>query len=190
MRSARQFVLFQGLWFAAVFGAARGHAWLGVLALAPYLALELPAAAERSRWFTRVLAVGLAGSLLDSLLAALGVLRHPLAPAGWPAPLVPPFITVLWMAFATLPRVSLAWLAPRPLRAAALGALGGPLSFWGGLRVGAVAAGDSPRLTYAVLALEYALVTPLLLAWLGPRPAPTAGARSRASPGPDPGAGA
>lgn len=189
MRSLRQFVLFQVLWCVAVLGAARGQAWWGALALVPYLVAECPAAA-RGAWLARVLAAGAAGSLLDSLLAALGVLRHPLAPVGWPAPLVPPFIAVLWIAFATLPRVSLAWLAPRPGLAALLGAVGGPLSFAAGVRTGAVGVGESSLVTYAWLALEYALATPLLLAWLGPGRAPTAGARSRASPGPDPGAAA
>ncbi len=168
MSAAVQFVCFQLLWFAAVLGAARGSPWLGLLALAPYLAVELRTVPERGRWLARVLVVGLVGSLADTLLAALGVLRHPLAPADWPTPLVPPFIAVLWVAFATLPRVSLAWLAPHPLLAAALGAVGGPLSFWAGTRTGAVAFGAEPAVGVAILALEYAIATPLLLRVLGP----------------------
>jgi hypothetical protein len=55
------------------------------------------------------------------------------------------------------------WLAGRPALAALLGAVGGPLSFAAGARMGAVGVGPTPALTWGVLALEYALATPLLL---------------------------
>jgi hypothetical protein len=48
--------------------------------------------------------------------------------------------------------------------AALLGAVGGPLSYFGGSRLGAVAHADSELFTYGLLALEYAVVTPLLVA--------------------------
>jgi hypothetical protein len=83
---------------------------------------------------------------------------------------VPPFIASLWIAFATLPHVSLAWLAPRPALVAALSAIGGPLSFAAGVR--AVGYGVAPLASNAVSALEYALATPLLLAALAPARAP------------------
>jgi len=169
VRSVAQFAAFQLFWFAAVLGAARGHVWLGALALLPYLAWMLARERGRARLVARWLVAGALGSLLDGALAALGLLVYPTAPPAWPAWLVPPFIASLWIAFATLPHVSLAWLAPRPALAALLGAIGGPLSFAAGVRTGAVAYGDSPLTTSAVLALEYALATPLLLRRLAPR---------------------
>ncbi|HEX6882946.1 MAG TPA: DUF2878 family protein [Planctomycetota bacterium] len=174
MRSLLQFVAFQVLWFAAVLGAARGLPWLGALALVPYLAWMLAREPGRTRLAARWITAGALGCLIDSALAGLGLLRYPAAPAAWPAWLVPPFIASLWIAFATLPHVSLAWLAPRPALAALLGALGGPLSFAAGARAGAVAPGDSTLATNVALALEYALATPLLLRWLGPPSSPRA----------------
>ncbi|MFT7169041.1 MAG: hypothetical protein ACI80K_002177, partial [Paracoccaceae bacterium] len=52
--------------------------------------------------------------------------------------------------------------AERRLLAVALGAVGGPLSFWSGSRLGAV---ELPAgwLTLGALSLEYALVMPVLL---------------------------
>ena len=170
MRSLLQFAAFEAVWLAAVLGAAHGHAWLGPLALAPYLAWMLARERERGRLAARWIAAGAMGCLLDGALAALGLLRYPGVPPDWPAWLVPPFIASLWIAFATLPHASLAWLAPRPALAAALGALGGPLSFAAGVRIGAVGHGESALITNAVLALEYAVATPLLLRWLAPRP--------------------
>jgi hypothetical protein len=167
-------VAFQGLWFAAVLGAARGQPWLGLAALVPYLALHRLALGVDGRGLTRALFLGLFGAAIDGLLAALGWLVYPGMPADWPAFLVPPWIAALWIAFALLPKVSLAWLAPRPWLAVLLGALGGPLSALGGVRAGVLGLGEVPLLTLSVLALEYALLTPLLLRFVGPRRDPQA----------------
>jgi hypothetical protein len=163
--SALQFVAFQAFWFAGVLGAGAGHAWLGVLALVPYLAGMLAREHGRVALASRWIGAGVLGSLADCGLAAAGLIRYPTAGAGWPTWLVPPFIVALWIAFATLPHVSLAWLAQRPRLAVLFGAVGGPLSFAAGVRAGAVDSGASPQATYAALALEYALATPLLLRW-------------------------
>ena len=170
MRSLVQFAAFQLVWLAAVLGGARGAVWLGVGALVPYLAGMLWREERRVRLAARWGAAGLLGSLADGGLAALGLLTYPTAFASSPVWLVPPFIASLWIAFATLPRVSLAWLAPRPALAALLGALGGLLAVAAGARAGAVGYGDSVAATNAALALEYAVATPLFLRWLAPRP--------------------
>lgn len=166
MSPVLQFAAFQAFWFAAVLGAGAGHVWLGVLALVPYLAWMLARERGRAALASRWIVAGLLGSLADGGLAAAGLIRYPTVGPGWPAWLVAPFIVALWIAFATLPHVSLAWLARRPVLAALLGAVGGPLSFAAGARAGAVDPGASAPATYAVLALEYALATPLLLRWV------------------------
>ncbi len=165
MKSAVQFVAFQILWFVAVSGAARGHAWLGLVVLLPYLVLHvmLVPRTERQRELTFVLLAGALGTVLDSALKALAITSYPSSVAHWPSVIVPPFITALWMAFATLPRFSMHWLRARPVLAAVLGALAGPASYGAGVRIGATAVGTVPALTWGVLALEYAIVTPLLL---------------------------
>lgn len=169
MRSFVPFAAFQLVWFAAVLGARAGLNWAGPMALVPYLAWMLAGERDRMRLGARWIVAGLLGSLVDCGLASLGLLVYPKADPGWPTWLVPPFIVSLWIAFATLPHVSLAWLAPRPVLAALLGAVGGPLSFAAGARLGVVSAGDSPRMTSLVLAVEYALATPLLLRGSGRR---------------------
>lgn len=165
MKSLVQFLGFQGLWFAAVLGAADGRPWLGPLALLPYLSLHagLVPASERKRELLFAAATGALGTVLDSVLEALALMSYPSSNATWHLGFAPPFITALWIAFGTLPRLSMRWLAGHPWLAAALGALGGPLSYAAGVRLGAVAVGPVPALTWGVLALEYAFVTPLLL---------------------------
>ena len=166
MKNAVNFVLFQLFWFAAVLGAESGYLWAGPVAVVVFLGvhLRMVAAGQRARELGFVLVVGVAGTFADSVLAALDVLRYPTSTA-WTPPIVPPWITSLWIGFAMLPRFSLGWLANRPALTAAFGAVGGPLSFLGGARIGAVALGANPTITLAALAIEYALVTPALLHW-------------------------
>lgn len=166
MKNVANFILFQAGWFACVSAAAQGRMWLGPLAVLAVVTVHLFLIARPTerRWELRyILVVGLVGMLADTGLGLLGAMRYPTSEAVWSLALVPPWITALWVLFATLPHHSLGWLRTRPYLAAGLGALGGPLSYLAGTRLGAVAAGDQPLLTWGALSIEYALVTPLLL---------------------------
>ncbi|MDF1799620.1 MAG: DUF2878 domain-containing protein [Planctomycetota bacterium] len=166
------FVLFQVVWFAAVEGAAECLLLLGPAVAIAFacIHLRLVDRHERAREFGFLTGVTLLGALLDAGLAAIGATVYPTSgpgsPGSWPAVLswLPPaWILSLWLAFACLPRFSLAWLRGRYALAAVLGALGGPLSYLGGVRLGAVALGESPALTLVALGVEYALAMPLIL---------------------------
>ena len=163
MRNLWNFVFFQAGWFVAVEGAARGSMWAGPAAVAVVALIHLLLVSGRGRELLFLLGVGLAGTLVDSGLAWLGATSYPTSTEAWPYAVVPPWITSLWLGFATLPRRSLAWLAPRPRLAVLFGAIGGPLSYLAGVRLGAVGVGADPLLTWGALSLEYALVTPVLL---------------------------
>jgi len=165
MRTVAQLLLFNALYTVAVLGAARGHPWAGALALVPFAAahLALTPAACRRREVGFLALVGLAGTAMDSGLLALGLTGYASAPAGWPALLVPPWISALWVAFAALPGI-MRWLHGRFWLALAFGAVSGPFSFWCGERLGAVTL-PAAELTLAALALQYAAVLPLMLHW-------------------------
>ena len=166
MKNVANFVLFQAAWFACVSAAAQGFMWLGPLVVLVVVTLHLLLIAERTerRWeLGYILVVGLVGMLADTGLGLLGATRYPTSEGVWLLALAPPWITSLWVLFATLPHHSLAWLRERPRLTVVLGAVGGPLSYLAGTRLGAVAVGDQPLLTWGALAIEYAVVTPLLL---------------------------
>ena len=164
MRNLTNFLAFQIGWFGTVWLAAAGRPWAATLPMLLVIALHLALEERRRREAFYIATATLAGIVLDSLLWALDVTAYASPPAAaWPAGIVPPWIAVLWAGFATLPRRSLSWLGPYPLLAAALGALGGPLSFLGGERMGAVSSNPEPLRTWVGLAIEYAAVTPLLL---------------------------
>lgn len=163
MKNVVNVASFQVVWFVAVLRAVRGDVWSGVLAAGVFLVVHLAMVdrGERRRQLAFALGVGVAGALLDSGLRALGATAYPTSSA-WTAPTAPPWIAALWIAFALLPRFSLAWLVDRPLLGAGCGAVGGPLSYAAGARLGATAVGDA-RWTYGLLAVEYALAVPWML---------------------------
>jgi len=173
VKSLANFALFQTFWFAAVGGAARGQLWVGPVAVAVFVSAHLAMVprGERRPEAGYLVGVTLVGGLVDTALHAFAVTGFPTSPPGasftWPqglGPIPPPWILSCWLAFACLPRFSLGWLAGRPTLAALLGAVGGPLSYLAGVRLGATEVPGSTLTTVLVLAVEYAVLTPLMLA--------------------------
>lgn len=157
------FVLFQAAWFVAVSAAAKGNVWMGALAMCAVVLVHLWRADDRVREARFLVTAGLLGMVVDTLLSNLGAFSYPSSSPVWDSWIVPPWITALWVGFATLPRWSLAWLRGRTWLAALLGAIGGPLSFLAGVRLGAIAPARESLVTWIVLAIEYALLTPILI---------------------------
>ena len=160
MGSVANYVLFQAGWLACVGAGLAGWMWYGPLAVVLILALHLTFIArpgQRAQELCLIVAMGVAGTLLDTLFFSLGLVNYPSSEATWTYGVAPPWIAALWVLFGTLPLHSLSWIGGRPLLAAALGAIGGPLSFWAGQRLGAIEPGAAPLWTYAVLAAEYAV---------------------------------
>jgi hypothetical protein len=159
-RKAINVVLFQAAWFAAVLGTARGMLWLGPLAMIPTLAVHLALQEDRQGEVRLLLAAGLLGFLFDTAFVAGGVftpLQHLL-----PRPFSPPWMVCLWLNFAATLNVSMAWLRGRYLLAALFGAIGGPLAYYSGARLGATEA--LPTTTgMLLLAIGWGAMTPLLV---------------------------
>lgn len=147
------FVAYQVAWFAVLICAARGIAWAGAAAAVVAVAIHAPV------WRSRIerqliVACLLAGLLVDSTLAITGQVHY----AGWHLPLAPFWMLSLWAAFATTLNHSMRWLMQRPAVAALGGAIGGPLAYLAGERLGAL------QLAAAHSALPTAL-TAIALLW-------------------------
>ncbi|MDE1165057.1 MAG: DUF2878 domain-containing protein [Pseudomonas sp.] len=140
-------LLFQAGWFACVIGG--DSAWL-LLALA-VLALHVAWHGE-----ARLLieAFGL-GVLLDSALMWAGV--YDFRPSGMVIPL---WLALLWPLFASTLRHCLAWTAEPAWLAAALGAVGGPLSYYAGSQWAGVAFPYGLWPTMFGLGLLWAMILP------------------------------
>jgi hypothetical protein len=101
----------------------------------------------------------------ESLVVALGHVAYPAGqPVAW---LAPYWMVALWAELAIALNVTLRWLKRRPLMALVLGAVGGPLSFLGGVRLGGARFVDEPA-ALATLAAMWALLLPLAM-WLSDR---------------------
>lgn len=161
--------LYQTGWFACVLGAAAGRPAAGAMAALLLAAVHLVLVRDRRSEGKLMMAAAALGLLVDSLQLNLGLFRYPTGtPLSW---LAPPWIVVLWLQFATLLHFGLSWMSGRYLLAAALGFLGGPLSFWGGERLGAIQ--FASPLAYLALACVWAVAMPALV-WLGDRFEPRA----------------
>lgn len=149
-------------WFAAVLGAAQGLPTWGALPAMAVLAWHLQLAPRpRTEAALMLLAAGL-GSVCDALVLQQGALAY--ASGQWSAAMPPAWMTALWAVFATSLNVTLRWLHGRPLLAALIGAVAGPLAFLSGARLGAAELLEPGR-ALALLALEWAIVLPTLSLW-------------------------
>lgn len=153
-------LLSQVAWFGAVIGAARGLPWIGVAAVAAVGAWHLARAESPVREFV-LLALALAGgAVFETLMVQAGLLQFSSGGALL-AGTAPVWMIALWANFATMLNVSLRVLRSRLLAASLLGAIGAPLAYYGGQKLGAV---QMPSLepALAAIAAGWAILTPLL----------------------------
>lgn len=160
------FGLYQVGWFCCVLGAASGHPWLGTAAGAAMLLGHVALVPRPLEELRLLLAAGLLGGLVDSLQSCAGLLDF--RSGHVVACLAPPWIVVIWMQFPTLFRFSLSFLLGRYVLGSMLAAVGGPLAFWVGARLGAVEFSSPVGRSLIVLGLVWAGALPLLL-WLAAR---------------------
>jgi hypothetical protein len=154
---------FQAVWWACVLGAGAGWAWAGPLAAVAFAVLHLHATPTRARDLRLMVAAMLLGLVLDSGLAASGLLVY--AASGGSDVLAPAWILALWAGFALTLTHSLAWFAQRPLAAALFGLVGGPLAYAGaGTVAAAVAFPQGGVIALVAVASCWAVAMPLLYA--------------------------
>ncbi|WP_295943683.1 DUF2878 domain-containing protein [uncultured Xanthomonas sp.] len=126
MSNLINYLALQGLWLAAVVGAAHGLAWAGPAALALFALYQLQPR-RRARGDAALIALALPlGAGVDAAIRAGDWVRYAAAP---PAPWPPLWILALWAGFALTFQHSLAWVMRHPWRAALFGAIGGPLGY-------------------------------------------------------------
>jgi hypothetical protein len=152
---------FQAVWFLTVIGAANGRLWPGFLALAVFFAAHCFLSATARADFLLVIGAIFIGLVTEAVFVRAGLLLYPEEMALVAG--VPLWMLVLWANFALTMNGCLSWLQGRYLLAAVLGFVGGPLSYLGGIKLGAATAGASLEILLAAIAICYAIVTPALL---------------------------
>jgi hypothetical protein len=155
------FLLYQIGWFCCVLGAAWRSPWLGTAVALGLIGVHFCLATDRATQLRLVLAAAVVGLMLDTVQLWAGVFAFPSGTVvEW---LPPPWMSVLWMQFATTFHYSMRWLSGRYALSACFGLVGAPLAFFAGERLGAIEF-LSPRSThYTVLAFLWSVAIPLLI---------------------------
>lgn len=160
MRKITNFTAFQIAWFAAVLGAAHGMPWIGVVVVPSGLALHLALSPDWTPELLLAMAAAGTGFVFDSILIALGMFS-PVAYL-FPAPFSSLWMIMLWVNLAATLNVSMAWLRGRYVLGTVLGAIGGPLAYYSGGKLGAMTrlpdTGD-----LIGIGIAWAIALPLLL---------------------------
>jgi hypothetical protein len=160
-RQLANFVLFEAAWFACILGVAHGRPLWGTAAVVAVIAWHLAISARPAIELALVASLCVIGLAAESLVVAQGHVAYPAGqPVAW---LAPYWMVALWGEFAIALNVTLRWLKRRPLLALVLGAVFGPLSFLGGVRLGGARFIDeAPALI--TLAVMWAVLMPLVMA--------------------------
>lgn len=153
-------VLYQAGWFACVLGAAHGLPWAGALAAAAIVAVHLALAARPAPELGLIALAALAGLVFESALAASGWIRF--EQGVLLEGTAPYWMVALWAVFATTLNVSLRALREHPGWTALLGAVGAPLAYLAGARLGAMELVATSAALVAI-GLGWALLAPLLM---------------------------
>lgn len=160
MLAATNLIAFQIGWFAAVLGAGHGLPWLGVAVVPLVVLLNLFLSADWRQELTIAAAAAVLGFAVDTALVAAGVFAP--VPFLVPPPFSPPWMVMLWANQATALNSCMAWLRGRYLAGSLFGAVGGPLAYLSGAKLGAATLPSANGLV--ILGLTWACAFPGLLA--------------------------
>ncbi len=155
------FVIYQIAWFAGIWSAAAQQPWIGAIAMTLAIGIHLFRAPRREPELVLVSMALAIGLVFDSLLTWRGWVHYS---SGILVPdLAPYWMVLMWGLFATLLNVTFRWMQGRYIVAALLGAIGGPVAYYGGMRMGALHF-ENEGAALIALVVGWAIITPLLVA--------------------------
>jgi hypothetical protein len=153
--------LFQGVWFMAVIGAANNSLWPGLIGFTVFFAVHYHLSSSAHADFLLAVCAVFIGLAVETVLVQTGLLVYS---AGTPhVAIIPVWVLILWANFALIMNGCLSWLHGRYILAAVLGFMGAPLSYFGGIQLGAALVGISLQLLLLAVACAYAVITPFFL---------------------------
>lgn len=160
-RAVMNIIVFEAAWAGCILGVAGGQAAWGTAGIVAAVSWHAAISARPAKELALVGTMCAIGLIVESFMAWLGFVKYSHGqPVAW---LAPYWLVALWGEFAIAPNVTLRWLKRRPVLAALLGAVFGPLSFLGGVRLGGASFVDEPR-ALVTIAIEWLLLMPLVMA--------------------------
>jgi len=147
------FVWFQLIWFLAIYFTVNGEIFL-ILSLL----LHFYFSPNQRYDLASMISVSLLGGLVDTLLSWQGVMVFP------EGSFLPLWLLLLWAHFAVTLNHGMSWLNKLPVYfQAVFGGLFGPLSYYAGYKLGAVAFPQSDLLTIFILSVIWSTLLPVYL---------------------------
>jgi hypothetical protein len=134
--------------------------WIGPLVVLALAAMHLRLAKRPGSEILLMISAVVIGLVADSLLVASGLVSY--SSGIWIDGMAPYWILAMWAMFATTLNVSMKWLRNRNALSAAFGAVGGPLAYLAGEKLGAITF-EEPVFAMIALAIIWALAMPLLM---------------------------
>ncbi|MEN8722068.1 MAG: DUF2878 domain-containing protein [Alphaproteobacteria bacterium] len=151
------FVGFQILWWACIYGGANHLLYPAIGAFLLYVAAHLFFISKVPPRWQGLVVLAIAGFVVDTLLTQAGILVY--ARSGAEPSLLPPvWIIILWVGLGFSAQGSLSWLMGRPVIAFALFGLAGALSYRAGIAFEAAAMPIDPAIGYPLIALCFGAV--------------------------------
>lgn len=147
--------LFQILWLACAFGAAKQLIWPSCLALLVLMVWQLHPKRRHKSDITLMLLAIVMGLAIDSLWVYLGLMMFQL-PLPWTA-MAPFWIVLLWMGFALTVNHSLMWLKNAWYLPIAMGMIGAPVAYLAGQKFGALTFTASTPVVALSLGIAWAI---------------------------------
>ena len=157
----QNFILFQVGWLSCVMGgASSSYHWFGVAVVTAIVAVHLARSYTISNEILLIMIATLLGTSWDSALMGAGLLAFNNGVVF--DAIIPFWMVAMWALFATTLNVSMQWMKNRYLLAAVFGAIGGPVAYYAGHRLGAV---EFSQVSTALLVVGagWAVMMPLLM---------------------------
>lgn len=157
----QNFILFQIGWLSCVIGgASSSYHWIGVAVVTAIITLHLLRSYVISNEIMLIVIATLLGTSWDSALMGAGLLAFNNGVVF--DAIIPLWMVAMWALFATTLNVSMQWMKNRYLLAAVFGAIGGPVAYYAGHRLGAV---EFSQVSTALLVVGagWAVIMPLLM---------------------------
>jgi len=153
------FIFFQLVWFVCIIGAVTNLTHAAVAFSFLIILFHLYLTKDKKNELKILLLASIIGFLFDGFLlkSELVLYTNP----GWSYSIAPLWIIILWMGFAITLNSSLSWLKKKIKLSALFGAVGGPLAYLAGEKLGAVTILTPAAII--VIAIGWAIITPLLI---------------------------
>ena len=153
------FVLFQAAWFVCVLGASYDRTYFALLIATIILLIHFAIIKKRLLELKLILIAATIGLFFDGALLNFDLIIY--NDPGLPYPFTPIWIVMLWMIFAMTLNHSLAWLSQKIYISIFFGAIGGPLAYVAGEKLGAITLLSNNSII--TLSIGWALITPILI---------------------------